>query len=189
MIRTLLNDMEVEPSALSGIAVSKGPGSYTGLRVGVSTAKGLCMALDKPLLSLSSLEALAWQLQPLAQRLGAWICPMIDARRMEVYCALYDANMGLQQPIQAKIVETGTFKELLQSQRVIFAGDGAAKCRELLEASPQAIVLPEQLSTARSMGPAVFQAFQRGQFEDLTTFEPFYLKDFVATKPRNRLKG
>lgn len=188
MIQTLLKDMDTHAQGLAAISVAKGPGSYTGLRVGVSTAKGLCMALGKPLISLSSLEALAWQVQALAHRLDAWICPMIDARRMEVYCALYDARLQEQQPPHAKIMDREAFSHIMAERRLLFVGDGAQKCQELLEASPNAIVLPDQLSSATSMGRASFERFQQASFEDLTTFEPYYLKDFVATKPKNPLR-
>lgn len=187
MISTLLKDLEVERSQLSAIAVAKGPGSYTGLRVGVSTAKGLCMALDKPLLSINSLEGLAWKVQSLAKRLDAFICPMIDARRMEVYCQVFNADIQPLHEPMAKIVEEGAFGEILAQKKVIFLGDGAAKCEEILTQSPNAIVLPSGLSSAADMGKALHQKFQAEEFEDLMTFEPFYLKDFRVTKPKNRL--
>ncbi len=189
MIKTLLEDLQLAPEKLDGIAVAKGPGSYTGLRVGVSTAKGLCMALDKPLIAMSSLEALAWQAHTLAKRIDAWICPMLDARRMEVYCTLFDAELQAQQIIEAKIIDETSFKELLTTRKVIFLGDGAAKCQELLEASPNAIVLADLLSNASSMGQAIAHKFEAQDFEALVNFEPFYLKDFVATKSRDRLRG
>ncbi|MEO0468707.1 MAG: tRNA (adenosine(37)-N6)-threonylcarbamoyltransferase complex dimerization subunit type 1 TsaB [Bacteroidota bacterium] len=183
MIQTLLKDLEIEPQALSAVAVAKGPGSYTGLRVGVSTAKGLCYALDKPLLSLGSLEGLAWSVQSLAHSLDALICPLIDARRMEVYCAAYDQQGREEVPVQAVIVEEGSFGELLDKQKVIFVGDGAEKCQPLLS-HPNAIVLPDVLSSAASMGKALCKKYAEDDFEDLIHFEPFYLKDFVATKSK-----
>ena len=187
MIQTLLNDLEVDRSQLAAIAVAKGPGSYTGLRVGVSTAKGLCMALDKPLLSINSLEGLAWKVQSLARRLDAFVCPMIDARRMEVYCQVFNADItALHEPV-AKIIEEDAFQEILEQKKVLFLGDGAAKCETILSQSPNAIVLPDGLSSAADMGKALFHKYQAEAFEDLMTFEPFYLKDFRATKPRNKL--
>ena len=183
MIQTLLADLEIEAADLAAVAVAKGPGSYTGLRVGVSTAKGLCYALDKPLLSLGSLEGLAWSMQSLAQNLDALVCPMIDARRMEVYCAAYDQEGREVEAVQAVIVEEGSFAELLEKQKVIFVGDGAEKCQPFLT-HPNAIVLPDVLSTAASMGRALCKKYAVDDFEDLIHFEPFYLKDFVATKSK-----
>ncbi len=189
MIRDLLAYLEIAPAHLDAIAVAKGPGSYTGLRVGVSTAKGLCMALDKPLLSMSSLEALAWQVQPLAAQLDAWICPMIDARRMEVYCEVFDSQLVSQQEVRAQIIEDHTFEDLLRERRVIFLGDGAAKCRPVMAHSPHAFFLPETLSNAACMGKALFRKYEAQAFEDLISFEPFYLKDFVATQAKNPLRS
>lgn len=189
MIKMLLEDMEVKAEELAGIAVAKGPGSYTGLRVGVSTAKGLCLALNKPLLSLDSLEGLAWQVADLAKSLGAWICPMLDARRMEVYTTLFDEKVESKQEIEAKIIDEDSFQELLAKRKIIFLGDGVAKCQQLLEKSPNAIVLPNIFSSAVSMGKPIYQKLLNNEFEDLLTFEPFYLKDFVATKARDRLRG
>lgn len=184
MIQTLLKDMEISPEMLDAIGVSKGPGSYTGLRVGVSTAKGLCMALDKPLLAMGSLETLAWSIQNVAQAMKAWICPMIDARRMEVYCAFFNENLQEMRPTQAEIITEGHFETLLAQQKVLFIGDGAAKCMESLSFSPNAIVLSNVLSSAQFVGKALFYAFQQQKFEDLMTFEPFYLKNYVATEQK-----
>ena len=189
MIQALLAEAEVSAAELSAIAVGQGPGSYTGLRVGVSTAKGLSYALDKPLLSFGSLEALAWQVLPLARQLDAWICPLIDARRMEVYCAFFDAAGQLQRPIRAEVIDEQSFATELAERRVLFVGDGVAKCAELLSRSPQAMVLPEVLASAKAVGPLLAQKFAQQAFEDLAAFEPFYLKDFVATKPKDKLRG
>ena len=188
MIRTLLSDLEVAPAALDGIAVSKGPGSYTGLRVGVSTAKGLCMALGKPLLSIGSLEALAWQVHPIAARMGALICPMIDARRMEVYCALYNSEGKELAPIQAKIITAESFATWLEAQPILFIGDGAAKCEPLLGKHPHAIFFPHILASVAACGIPLFRDFEVKNFNSTETFEPFYLKDFVATQPKNPFK-
>jgi len=188
MIEALLGQLDLVPSNLAAIGVSRGPGSYTGLRVGVSSAKGLCYALDRPLLSLSSLQSLADQQRELAHRLAASIIPMIDARRMEVYCAPFDAQGQPLGQIEAYIVEEDSFGQWLAQGSVIFCGDGAEKCRHLLERHPNAVVLGQSLSHAAHMGPSLWQRFQAETFEDLTTFEPFYLKDFRATKPKDPLR-
>ncbi|MCB9231256.1 MAG: tRNA (adenosine(37)-N6)-threonylcarbamoyltransferase complex dimerization subunit type 1 TsaB [Bacteroidia bacterium] len=186
MVNTLLHDLELQPADLSAVAVSKGPGSYTGLRVGVSTAKGLCMALDIPLISVGSLDALASEVVPLATELGAQIVPMIDARRMEVYTATFDAQGQRLTEVEAVVVEENSFADLLESGKVIFTGNGAAKCREILQ-HPNAIILDHNLSTARGMGRNAWTKFQTSEFADLLTFEPFYLKEFVAIVSKNKL--
>jgi tRNA threonylcarbamoyladenosine biosynthesis protein TsaB len=186
MIDQLLSDLSLKPTDLAAIAVSAGPGSYTGLRVGVSTAKGLAMALDIPLLSVGSLETLAHSVTDFAQALDASIVAMIDARRMEVYCAVFDAAGNEIVPTKAKIIEEGAFADLLQKEKVIFVGDGAAKCEPMLD-SARAIVLKNRLSSASAMGTVAWNKYQRGQFEDLVTFEPYYLKDYVATKSKKKI--
>ena len=186
MIEQLLGNLEVAPADLGAIGVSKGPGSYTGLRVGVSTAKGLCMALDKPLLSLGSLETLAEKVKGLAQELDAYICPMLDARRMEVYHEVFDPLGNSRIAISSKIIETGAFEQLLSEHKVIFVGDGVAKCREILAKSPNAILLDKALSSAKDMGKALYNKYVEKDFEELVSFEPFYLKSFVATKSKKK---
>lgn len=172
---------------LDAIAVAKGPGSYTGLRVGVSTAKGLCYALDKPLLAISTLEALTAQLVSFYPA-GHLFCPMIDARRMEVFAAVYDSQLQEIQPTQAVILDQDSFADLLAEQSVVFFGDGAAKSRPLLENHPNAY-FPTQFvePSARTIGQLATEAFRLEQFEDLASFEPYYLKDFMGTKPRKKV--
>ncbi|MBC7893383.1 MAG: tRNA (adenosine(37)-N6)-threonylcarbamoyltransferase complex dimerization subunit type 1 TsaB [Sphingobacteriaceae bacterium] len=166
---------------LDAVAVAKGPGSYTGLRIGVSTAKGLCYALDKPLLAINTLEAMATQLRDFVPE-NFLLCPMIDARRMEVYCALFSPNGQEIEPTQAKIVDESAFSEYLAVQPVFFFGDGAAKCQAALghhenARFPATPVHP----SARTVGLLAMQAYRNGLFENVVTFEPFYLKEFVGT--------
>lgn len=186
MIQQVMDGLSLKMESLDAVGMSSGPGSYTGLRVGVSVAKGLCFALDKPLLAIDSLESLAWSVADFASATGAWICPMLDARRMEVYSACYDSELQVIQPVQAQIVEQGAFEAFLDQRKLIFLGDGAAKCREIIT-HPHAIFLPERLSSAFSMGKGLMKRFREGKFEDLTLFEPFYLKDFVATQSKKKL--
>lgn len=167
---------------LEAVAVAKGPGSYTGLRIGVSTAKGLCFALDKPLLAVNTLEAMTRQLGDFVPA-DALLCPMLDARRMEVYCAVFDTKMKFIEPTQAKIVDETAFAEHLAERPVYFFGDGAAKCQALLACHgnarfPATPVHP----SARTVGLLATRAYQAGAFENVVAFEPFYLKEFVGTK-------
>ncbi|MFC0185483.1 tRNA threonylcarbamoyladenosine biosynthesis protein TsaB [Pseudarcicella hirudinis] len=168
---------------LDAIAVAKGPGSYTGLRIGVSTAKGLCFALDKPLIGINTLEAMALQLKDFFSEKHLF-CPMIDARRMEVFCAVYDNHLNVIQKTEAKVIDENAYAELLTENPVVFLGDGAAKCKEKLTHPncifPETAVYP----SAKTIGVLANKAFRMGQFEDLVTFEPFYLKDFVGTVPK-----
>lgn len=173
---------------LDGVAVAQGPGSYTGLRIGVSTAKGLCFALDKPLIAINTLRAMAAQVLAFSSWLTSnslLLCPMLDARRMEVYCALYDLEGREVKPTMAKIIDEYSFSEQLDIHPILFFGDGAAKCRPILGRYSNAnfnevLIQP----SARTIGQLATEAYSAGQFEDVASFEPFYLKDFMATKPR-----
>lgn len=172
---------------LDAIAVAKGPGSYTGLRIAVSTAKGLCFGLDKPLLSYNTLEAMTHQLTGINDLL----CPMLDARRMEVYCALYDgADKQEVSETQALIVDEQAFAETLKDKRIFFFGEGAVKCKPVLEGSPNAAFADELIHpSARFAGKIISGRFERGEFEDLAGFEPFYLKEFMVAKPKQIKKA
>ena len=175
-IETLLEEQNWQAKDLDAIAVSKGPGSYTGLRIGVSTAKGLCFALDKPLIAISTLEAMAVgmaQKQP-----GKMYCPMIDARRMEVYCSLYKDGQQLAD-ITAKMIDEDSFSEEVEKEEVFFFGDGADKCQETITHS-NAIFVANVFPTAKDMLMLAEEAYSRQDFEDVAYFEPYYLKDFVA---------
>ncbi|AFK01704.1 universal protein YeaZ [Emticicia oligotrophica DSM 17448] len=174
--------------SLDAIAVAKGPGSYTGLRIGVSTAKGLCYTLDKPLISVNTLEAMAYAISDfriLNEESTSFdlLCPMLDARRMEVYCAIYNAYTQEQvEETQAKIIDENSFNEILQKKKVLFFGDGASKCRSTLGQNPNALFLETTLNpSAKSVGILATNVFERGQFENVADFEPFYLKEFMAT--------
>jgi tRNA threonylcarbamoyladenosine biosynthesis protein TsaB len=185
MIASICTDMNVRAQDLDGVVVTKGPGSYTGLRVGVSTAKGICAGIDKPLMSMDSLCFWAAQVSTLATAIQAWICPMIDARRMEVYCALYDEKLEIQAETQAKIIEKPPFEAILEQRKIIFVGDGAAKCAAILQAQPQALLFPQPIFSPNILAQYLEQKYQAADFEDLVSFEPFYLKDYVATVPKN----
>ena len=175
-----LKEAGLRPQDLDAVCISGGPGSYTGLRIGTSTAKGLAYALHLPLLSVPSLEGIACGARQ-ARPEGEVYCPMIDARRMEVYCALYDADGRLLRDCSNQIIETTSFAEILDKKRMVFCGNGAPKCKELL-VHPNAL-FSGTLSSARFLIPSAFRRFQQQQFEDVAYFEPFYLKEFVAGKP------
>ena len=170
---------------LDGVAVSIGPGSYTGLRIGVSTAKGIAYTAGIPVMAISTLEGIAQGAKALwaeASSEPVQIIPMIDARRMEVFTTRYDFEMNPLEEVSSKIVEENTFAELLSEQKVLFCGNGMPKCRELLSASPNACFVDAPIS-AKNLLPAALKKWQAQDFEDVAYFEPFYLKEYVAAKP------
>ncbi len=170
-------------SDLDAVAVAMGPGSYTGLRVGVSTAKGLCYALDKPLLAINTLEAMALQLAPFYP--GHLLCPMIDARRMEVYAAVFNDQNEPVLPTQATILAENSFEDLLQINKMVFFGDGAAKFKSLVADQPNALFPSADIyPSSKTIALLAVKAFDAGKFEDVAAFEPYYLKDFMSPAPR-----
>jgi tRNA threonylcarbamoyladenosine biosynthesis protein TsaB len=176
----------VEYKQLDAIAVSKGPGSYTGLRIGVSTAKGLCFALDKPLLAVDTLKMMADGFLQSNPGYSGYVCPMIDARRLEVFTALFDAEGKMVLPVTAKIIDADSFTEQLQAAPVTFIGDGAAKCQGIID-SPNASFSATNFNSASNMSRIAQELFLAQQFEDVAYFEPFYLKDFVLTTPKKKI--
>ncbi|WP_256004478.1 tRNA (adenosine(37)-N6)-threonylcarbamoyltransferase complex dimerization subunit type 1 TsaB [Pedobacter deserti] len=170
---------------LDAVAVSKGPGSYTGLRIGVSTAKGLCFALDKPLIGIDTLKMMAAGFLAEQPDYQGLICPMIDARRMEVFTALFDSSLQEAEPVLARIIDEESYRVLLETQNIAFIGDGAVKCADVIQHQNAAFHLCNYNSAAGISGLAN-EAFLAGAFEDVAYFEPFYLKDFVVTAPKKR---
>ena len=170
---------------LNGVAVSIGPGSYTGLRIGVSTAKGIAYTAGIPVMAISTLESIAQGANSLwieSSEEQSQIIPMLDARRMEVFTTRYDFNMQLLEEVSSKIVDENTFAELLDAQTILFCGNGMPKCRELLSAFPNACFVDAPVS-AKNMLPAALRKWQQQEFENVAYFEPFYLKEYVAAKP------
>lgn len=165
---------------LQAVAVSKGPGSYTGLRVGVAIAKGLCYALKKPLIAIGTLDAMALNVKNAGFGHDYYICPMIDARRLEVFCAVYDKDLNVIWPVQAKILDQNSFSDILVNKRVVFVGDAASKCQSVLSHQDNAIFLDGIYPSAQFVGCLAWESFQNSMFENLETFEPFYLKEFVT---------
>lgn len=170
---------------LDAVSVSAGPGSYTGLRIGVSTAKGLCFSLDKPLISVETLLAMAAGYLARFHKLteeNFLLCPMIDARRMEVYTALFDQDLKQIEPTSAKIIDAESFKTILDQHKIIFFGDGAAKCSTVLSQYSNAVFIDDFFNEAVDMTTLSAEKFLLQQFEDVAYFEPFYLKDFIGSK-------
>lgn len=173
---------------VAAVAVAEGPGSYTGLRIGVSTAKGLCFALDKPLIGINTLAAMTEQIRAFYDA-DTLFCPMIDARRMEVYCAVYQQDGGEKMPTKAVVLDETSFADLLAESRVVFFGDGSDKARAVLT-HPSAFFPTAQVRpSARTVGALAVRAYAAGQFEDLVTFEPYYLKEFMTTVPKQKISN
>ena len=191
LIKEVMDEAGIGFGALDAVCVSKGPGSYTGLRVGVSTAKGIAFGSDIPLLSIDTPDILVSSVilsNPsviLSEAKNLFIIPMIDARRMEVYTAVYNASGERLTPIEAKIVEAGSYDEYLSKGKVLFIGDGALKCKDVITSANA--VFQEAVPLASAMAPLAFKAFNERRFEDVAYFEPFYLKDFVATVSKKNL--
>lgn len=181
-------------SQLDAIAVSKGPGSYTGLRIGVSTAKGLVYGLEKPLLSCGTILSMAHaalqhpEVQSLVSTYGEklLLCPMLDARRMEVYTAFFTTSCEYIKEVSADIIDENSYKAMLEKKQICFFGNGAAKCREFIKDKNAHFIEGVNPSSAAMISPVLNQ-FRKSEFEDVAYFEPFYLKDFVATLPRKKL--
>ncbi len=188
----LLEEAGWGTNKLDAVCVSSGPGSYTGLRIGVSVAKGICYAMDIPLLAVSTLDTLAGHVAmtvcPTLLPPGhtVWLCPMLDARRLEVYTALYDREGMRRTPIQAQIIHQNSFSGDLENHTILFFGNGAAKCKTLIT-DKNALFLDGIHASARFMSSLAEDKYNKQDQEDVSCFEPFYLKDFVATVPVNKI--
>lgn len=176
-IDEIISNSEYKTSDIDAIAVSKGPGSYTGLRIGVSSAKGLCYALNKPLIAIDTLESLAHQVSTNE----GLIIPMLDARRMEVYAAIYNYNYESQREIKAEILTEDSYSELLETNKVYFVGSGVEKTKALIN-HPNAVFIEDKLPSANEMALLAEIKHKKSDTEDVAYFEPYYLKDFVALK-------
>ena len=186
-VKEIIDEKGLSVKDLDAVCVGKGPGSYTGLRVGVSTAKGLCFGAGLPLLSAGTLDVLVQE----AHRLGVvpegckYIVPMVDARRMEVYAAVFTPDGRQLTETKPVIVDGDSFAVELTEGPVLFIGDGALKCRETITSSNASFAAA--FPTAMAMAPLAEAAYNEKRFEDVAYFEPFYLKDFVATVSRKKL--
>ena len=192
-IENILKENNLTPSDLDGVAISMGPGSYTGLRIGVSTAKGLCFGSNLPLIAINTLQAMTKPLHEnkklisqLKNAESAYFCPMIDARRMEVYTAFFNGDNEMVRDISADIIDENSFEKELSEREIVFFGDGSGKCKDIIK-NENGIFLEDITPSAIGMVELAEQKFQNSEFEDVAYFEPFYLKDFVATTPKKNI--
>ena len=177
LIQTSIYDCSIDLNHLSGVVVSKGPGSFTGLRIGVSAAKGLCFSLKIPLLSINSLTVLS---QKIKVKEGTLLAPMIDARRMEVYTQLHDYKHKIIKPSWAEILKPKSFYSFLSESKIIAFGVGSEKCKEIINNKNFSINKKFLYPSAKDMVNISFQKWKKQQFEDIAYFEPYYLKDFYT---------
>ena len=187
----LLHETNISPDELDAIAVGMGPGSYTGLRIGVSFAKGMCYGLNIPLLAVGSLDALA-QVAIEDHEAGivnidewdsARLCPMVDARRMEVYAQVFDTECNPLSEVSAEVITEESFSKWRNDGKLVIFGNGAAKCQEVLAGTTYVSVVP----SARGLAKLAHKRYEEGKFEDIAYFEPFYLKDFIVIPSKKKL--
>lgn len=171
----VLKAPNIKFSQLDAISISKGPGSYTGLRIGVSAAKGLCFALEIPLISISTLKSLASQISTDS----GYIVPMLDARRMEVYSAIFDANYNVVRDIEAQILDETSFAKRLDENELFFLGNGVEKTKTIIR-HKNANFIDNKLPSSNEMSKLAFEKYKKSDLEDVAYFEPFYLKDFLV---------
>jgi tRNA threonylcarbamoyladenosine biosynthesis protein TsaB len=175
----IVKDAGITLNDLNAIAVGIGPGSYTGLRIAVSTAKGFALGLDIPLVAVDTLEAMAYSQINFAEHQQALICPMLDARRMEVYTCLFRHDLSILKKTEALILDENCYKAELDQQKIIFLGDGAVKLQNILE-HPNAIFIPNIIPSARFMIAKSWDNFSNKLFADVAYLEPYYLKEFMS---------
>lgn len=177
-IESVLKEASISLQELQAIAVSKGPGSYTGLRIGVSAAKGLCFALDLPLIAVSTLESMATQHK---NSKVAYIIPVLDAKRMEVYSCVFDADLNEVRETRAEIIDEKSFAEFSEKGLTLLLGSGAEKCEGILQHSHFSFNTTT-VPSARDMAGLSYKKFKASEFENVAYFEPYYLKDFILQK-------
>lgn len=185
-IETVLSEAKLGASQLSAIAVSKGPGSYTGLRIGVSAAKGLAYALQIPLISVDTLQVMAAAASE--QKACDFYCPLVDARRMEVYTAVYNKHLGRESAVEALIADEHSIAKYKQYTSIAFFGDGMLKCKALLSELGNSYFIDNITPSAKFMPVLAFKKFSDNHFEDVAYFEPFYLKDFMILKKKGSIE-
>lgn len=180
-IVAILNEAKLSSDKIDAVAISKGPGSYTGLRIGVSAAKGLCFAFDKPLIAIDTLTSLSYSISIDE----GFIVPMIDARRMEVYVAVFNNNHQIIKEIKAEIIDENSFSEYLNMNKVYFLGDGSQKCKEMI-VHKNAVFVQDKFPSAKEMAQLSYYKYQNNDFESVAYFEPFYLKDFIVIPEKKK---
>ena len=178
----VLKTANINTDKIDAVAVSKGPGSYTGLRIGVSAAKGLCFAFNKPLIAVDTLKSLSTSISIDKGTIVA----MLDARRMEVYAAVFDKNHQQIEETKAKIIDESSFAEYLEAGTVYFLGDGAQKCKEVIT-HKNAVFVDDKFPSAKEMANLSFNKYKKNDIENVAYFEPFYLKDFVAIPEKKKV--
>lgn len=193
LIGDILSSEGIKPKDLEAVAVSMGPGSYTGLRIGVSAAKGIAYAASLPLLGIETTLSMFYGLSDnIRKKYGvdttSLVVPMLDARRMEVYYSVYSSDGMVIKDTSAEIINENTFSEIPGSVRILLFGEGAAKCKDVLKRDNIAFADEYRIS-ARSMFKPAYERLRAGKYEDVAYFEPFYLKDFIATKPKKNIPG
>ena len=184
-VHDIMHHVRSNSLKLDAIAISNGPGSYTGLRIGVSEAKGLSYGLDIPMIAIPTPYIMASIIKDKVDE-GTLLCPMIDARRMEVYATILDKSLNVIRKTSADIVDSDSYLDLLSSNKVAFFGNGSEKCKEVIT-HPNAIFIEDIHPLASAMGILAEKAFSEKDFVDSAYFEPLYLKEFVATTPKNKI--
>jgi len=192
-IEEILKETGIKTRDLDAVAVSKGPGSYTGLRIGVSVAKGIAYASSVPLIGIDTTFSMFWGISSRQKEIagiteGSLFCPMLDARRMEVYYAIYDRAGNTVKKVSADIINEDSFSDINENIKIIFFGDGAAKCRDIIK-RPNIYFDNDFRISASHMHMPALQAFKDHKTEDVAYFEPFYLKDFITSIPRKNILG
>ena len=180
-ILDVLKEANLTSDKIDAVAVSKGPGSYTGLRIGVSAAKGLCFALDKPLISIDTLTSLSFSIT-IEEGI---IVPMLDARRLEVYASVFNEKHQKIREIKAEIIDENSFCEYLERSKVYFLGDGSQKCKEIIT-HKNAIFIDAKFPSAQEMAKLSYEKYKRSDIENVAYFEPFYLKDFIVIPEKKK---
>ena len=177
----VLKEADLTTDHIDAVAVSKGPGSYTGLRIGVSAAKGLCFAFEKPLISIETLTSLSHAISID----NGFVVPMLDARRMEVYSAVFNEEHENVREIKAEIIDESSFLEYLQSNKVYFLGDGSQKCKAVIT-HKNAVFLDDKFPSSKEMAKLSYDKYQKSDMENVAYFEPFYLKDFIVIPEKKK---
>ena len=187
MITEMIEEKKLSKNDICAIAVSKGPGSYTGLRIGLSVAKGLCYGWSKPLIAVDTVKAQAagfnMKYPSSAEEL---LCPLFDARRMEVYTAVYSNELDELLPVQAMIIDEQAFSSFLEKQKILFFGTGAEKCKELIK-HKNALFMDNVLPSSSGVAYLADKMFLKNEFVDVAYFEPYYMKEFIAGKPSRKV--